>query len=192
MKNIKKITSIVLISLFILTGCGKNKIKEIENTSISSNKVSSYRAKVKVKGNDILENYIVLNNNNESYEITFIDKDYDRAIISDGKTTVYNGEEEVKTELSYDYTKTDLFLEGLNDIKITTERTEKIGEDEYKIKEFKISKDNMNKMLKPFNLSSEDGTGYVYLNKDDQVYIVNYKSSDININVSYTRIEKND
>ncbi len=181
----KKYILITLITALILTGCGNKENKVIEeainNTTISNNKITSYRAKVKIKGKDINENYIVENKNNEEYEITINDEEEKVITIKDGKSS---------EETKYDYTKTDLFIEQLKEIEKTNERKETIGNEEYTIYEFKIKKDDINKILNIFNKTTEEeGTGYVYLDSKNNVYIVNYDIDGININVSYTRLK---
>lgn len=181
----KKYILITLITTLILTGCGNKEDKVIEdainNTSITSSKITSYRAKVKVRGKGISENYIVENKNNKEYEITINDEEEKVITIKDGKSS---------EETKYDYTKTDLFIEQLKEIEKTNERKETIGNEEYTIYEFKIKKDDINKILNIYNITTQnDGTGYVYLDSEDNVYIVNYDIDGININVSYTRLK---
>lgn len=185
----KKIYLLLIITIF-LTGCGTKKINS-EKTSISSGQIKSYRAKVSIKGNGINENYIVYNDNNSIYEITFIDRDdFDKAIINEEEITIYKENEIVDQTLSYDYKNTDLFLKGLENIKVTSNKTEKIGEEKYTYQEFDFKKNDIEKISETFNIESADGKGYVYINSKNQVYIVNYKIADVNINVSYTRLEK--
>jgi len=167
MKKIKYLL-ILLIPILLITGCSSNyqsKIKSaVNNTSISSKGLKSYRIKVDAVNNDKNINYIVLNKNNK--ELNF-------------------STEAKEDDLDYDYTNTDIFLEGLKDITDIKYSLDK----EYDRYEFKISKENLNKVLKTLNIKvNKDGTGYTYIDKDNHVFMINYKSNDISVTVSYTRL----
>ena len=205
MKKIKYLTIIVLL-LLIVTGC-KSKTKDevsiskiIENTSISETGVKSYRMKVSIRGDEINQNYIVLNKNNKKYEVTLAEEDGTSLtyVIKDGVTTRKKESEYSNTnsveddseiiELQYDYTNTNLFLEGLNtisdDIKI---EDYKINDVLYKKYEFPVTKETMNKILKPFSYEvKSNGSLYALVDEENRVYVIVYNFDDININVSYT------
>ena len=185
------IALIVLTILLLVKGCSnkltieQKKLKEASiKTSIGSEGLDSYRAKISIRGkgsSDINKNYIVYNYKNKEFNIS----------IFDGKenTSVSIKKGEKNKQLKYDYTDTNLFLKGLekgNDIKT---RKEKIGEEEYTIYEFNIEKSVINDMLKPFNISNKsDGTGNVYIDSKGNIYLVIYDTDDINISASYTRL----
>lgn len=196
-RNLKKISIIIcLVLVVIITGCGKKKETQltsaIKNTSISQKKVNSYRAKISVRSDSIEENYIVYNDSNKSYEINFIDnEEYETAKIENGNTTVFDKENnELNVKLKYDYTDTDLFLVGLDEVGETNCKEELIGKDTYKVYDFSVSSKTMNKILKPFNLSVEkSGNCKVYINPDNQVYLIIYNFNNISASVSYTMIK---
>ena len=196
-RNLKKISIIIcLVLVVIITGCEKKKVTQltsaIKNTSISQKKVNSYRAKLSVRSDSIEENYIVYNDSNKSYEINFIDNEgYETAKIENGNTTVFDKENnELNVKLKYDYTDTDLFLVGLDEVGETNYKEELIGKDTYKVYDFSVSSKTMNKILKPFNLSVEEsGNCKVYINPDNQVYLIIYNFNNISASVSYTMIK---
>lgn len=194
----RKIKYIIISLMFItlITGCNSKEKSPLKvahnNTSISEEKVNSYRVKISVRSNDIEENYIVYNDSNKKYEILFIDnEEMESATIEDGKTTIYDKEyNEVSTELKYDYTDTDLFLIGLDKVGSVEYKEEIIGEETYKIYDFNVSNETMNKILKPFNLNVKDsGTCKTYINSKEQVYLVIYNFGDISVSASYTMIK---
>ena len=197
MKKIKYLTIIVLL-LLIVTGCKNKEQKQVagasKNTSISEKGLKSYRAKVSISGKDITENYIVLNKNNKTYNIT-VSKDNEQIYINieDGNTvvTTENGEIYSK-EIKYDYTNTDLFLVGLDttDKDIKTKDIEISGE-KYTEYDFKVTSETFNKIMEPFDVSvSEDGEGYAYVTQDGYVFLINYNVGGIHVNVTYTRLNE--
>ncbi len=198
--NKYKFIILILIFLTFITGCkNKNQKKAInvyKNTSISEKGLSSYRAKVSISSKKVNLNYIVLNNDNRDYTVT---------VMSDGGSTSFtikNGKKEKNDVVSveddeeldddYDYTNTDLFLEGLNnasdDVKTSTE---KIGDKKYTKYDFSVSKDTMNKIIESFGIKvKKSGSGYAYVDSDNHVYMINYNVDNVILTVSYTRIDE--
>lgn len=200
MKKIKYFVIIVLV-LTIVTGCKSKKQREVykalENTSISQKGLNSYRVKVSITSKDKSINYIVLNDNNEKYQITVDTSEgsYNYLINNKKKKDKENIPDpfsENNPELEYDYTNTDLFLEVLDDLSKDPKVTnEKIGDKKYKKYTFSVSKEKLNKVLKPFKIKvKKGGKGYSYVDSDNHVYLINYSSLDVNVNVSYTRLNE--
>ena len=190
MKKIKLLI-IFLIPILLLTGCDNSdnsKLKKvIKNTSITDRGLKSYRCKVTISNNDDNISYVVLNSENKNYDISVSTKDnnYSYSIKDDkimGKA--------IDTNMNYDYTNTDKFLDGLNNATDIKSSKEKIDNNEYDKYTFKINKSSINDILSTFNIKvKKDGNGYAYVDKDNHAYIINYKSGNININISYTRYE---
>ncbi len=200
----------ILVLLILVTGC-ESKTKDnisfseiINNTSISEKGLSGYRIKVSIIGKEFNQNYIVLNKNNKEYEITIIDENGDSETYSkkNGKyekiVSDYSNSNKSKNdvsdniELTYDYTNTNLFLNGLtlssDDIKV---EDYKINDDLYKKYSFPVSKETMNKILKPFSIEvNNNGSAFAIVDKNNRVYIIDYDFDDISINVSYTNFIK--
>lgn len=192
MKKFKYVLVLLLV-LVVVTGCKtkeeKQLIEAFNNTTISQKKIKSYRAKVSVRNDKENINYIVYNNGNKTYTVTIIDEDksINLEIDKDGKITSYDS----SYELKYEVKGTDLFLEKmeLKDETLKSSKT-KIGDETYTKYEFKITKESLNEILKPFDIKTKkDGDGYALVDKDKHVYIVNYNSGKINVNVSYTRLK---
>lgn len=168
----------------------QKELKEaISNTSISSEKVESYRAKVSIKTKSkeaFNKSYIVYNNKNSDYDITLFEGDDHGDIKS---INIKNNEK--KDSLDYDYTNTDIFMEGLEKGTNIKKETKTLGYDNFILYSFDIDKDIINNILKIFKISTKyDGKGQVYLDKNNSVYLITYDTEDINISVSYTRIEE--
>lgn len=189
------IVILIIIIVLKLINTNNNKLtKEQEelktfgtNTSISSENVESYRAKVSIRNlNDEKNsiNYVIYNKGNSEYEISFIGNEDKFEIIS-----IKNKKD--KEKLEYDYTNTDIFLDGLEKGTDIKSEKETIGEDVYTIYSFNVNKDVINNILNGFDIETKfDGNGKVYIDKDNRVYLIIYNTEDINISVSYTRIEE--
>ncbi len=195
MKKTKYLIVIFIIVLTI-TGCKNKEQKNIsgasKNTSISENNIKSYRAKVSITSKNVNESYVVLNENNKNYTISYIEDNKNITIKIDEKgekVTTDSGEIYTGT-IKYDYKNTDIFLEGLNtdDKDLKTKEIE-IGKEKYTQYDFKIKKETFNKIMKSFKITvKKDGTGYAYVDKDQHVFLINYSIDDVNVNVTYTRL----
>ena len=187
MKKIKLLI-ILLIPLLLLTGCGDDKGLEgaIKKTSIKEKGLKSYRCKVNYIEKDNKITYIVLNNGNKDYSVNITEGDNDYSYeLKDNK---FIGKPSEVFSINYDYHDTDKFLDSLRDISDIKESKEKIDNVKYTKYSFKINKASLNKLLSSFDSKTKkDGKGYVYVDKDDHIYIINYESGKINLNVSYTR-----
>lgn len=202
-KNNKKLIAIIsaiigVITILLITFCfvksyDKNltvEQKELKraskNTSISSKGVQSYRVNVifiNKKDSKLNQNYIVYNYNNQNYSITLFDgtesKNY---IVKKGETS---------KDLKYDYTNTDLFLEGFEKGKNIKTENKTISNQKYKLFTFDIDSDVVNNILKPFDVSTNLlSRGSVYVDSNNNVYLIRYDNEDINISVSYTRLNQ--
>ena len=184
---------ILLVILLLVKGCGKNltvEQKELknasENTSISSNGVESYRAKVSFrskKDSKLNQNYIVYNYNNEKYNITLFEGTESKSY------SVKKGE--TNKELKYDYTNTDLFLKGLEKGENIKTENKTISDKKYTVYSFDINSDVINNILKPFDVGTELSTkGTIYVDSNNNVYLIIYDNDDINLSVSYTRLNQ--
>ena len=180
----------ILILLFFVNNKSSNLNLAVNNTKID--KVKNYRTKVSIHTDSFNENYVVLNKENKEYTISFNDNNASYvAKIKDNKTEVTDVlGKKVSIKPKYDYTNTDLFLKGINiDDKNTVKEMQKIDDKEYTKYSFKVKAATLNEILKPFNITvKNDGTGYAYVNEDNNVYIVSYSSDEVNINVSYTNV----
>ena len=199
MKKIKYFVIIVLV-LTIITGCKSKKQREVykalENTSISQKGLNSYRAKVSIISKDKNINYIVLNEKNKKYNIN-VSTDtgsYNYVVNKGSKKDKHDIPEssEEKPEMEYDYTNTDLFLDVLDELSKNPKVTNvKIGDKKYKKYSFSVSKEKFNKVLKPFGIKvKKDGNGYFYSDDDNHIYLITYGSGNVNVTVSYTRLNE--
>lgn len=187
MKRLIKLTVTFVIILISVCGCNDLK-KASKNTSID--KVNSYRAKVSIKSDNFNEDYVIFNKGNNEYIINFTDNSnsYSAKINKNGTVITDLSGNKVNIKLKYDYTNTDIFLKGIK-TKSDKSETEKINNKEYTKYTFSVSKNVLNKMLKPFGISvNDDGEGYAYIDSNNKAYIVNYSSNNTVINVSYTNI----
>ena len=180
----------ILLLLFFGNNKADNLNTAADNTKI--NKVKKYRAKVSIYTDSFSENYVVINKENKEYTVSFNDNNVSYVeSVKNNKTEVTDilGKK-VNLKPKYDYTNTDLFLKGINiDDKNTAKEMQKIDDKEYTRYSFTVKAATLNEILKPFNITvKNDGTGYAYVNEDKNVYIVNYSSDEVNINVSYTNI----
>ena len=180
----------ILLLLFFGNNKADNLNTAADNTKI--NKVKKYRAKVSIYTDSFSENYVVINKENKEYTVSFNDNNVSYVeSVKNNKTEVTDilGKK-VNLKPKYDYTNTDLFLKGINiDDKNTVKEMQKIDDKEYTRYSFTVKAATLNEILKPFNITvKNDGTGYAYVNEDKNVYIVNYSSDEVNINVSYTNI----
>lgn len=193
-KRIIILIACLFLCILLLITLGNGKVDNLntaaDNTKI--NKVKSYRAKVSIYTDSFNENYVVLNKDNKEYNISFYDNNTSYvAKIKDNKTEVTDVlGKTVSIKPKYDYTNTDLFLKGINiDDKNTVKEIQKIDDKEYTRYSFKVKESTFNEILKPFGITvKNDGTGYAYVTEDNNVYIVNYSSDEVNINVSYTNV----
>lgn len=194
-----KVIIILLIPILLLTGCGELKGIDgaVKKTSITDKGLKSYRCKVDIVNKEDRVSYIVVNKENKEYDVSVSTKDgdYTYSVRDDSKDRVHApandkvANEEVK--LNYNYIGTDIFLNGLKSVNETKKTSETIGDVDYTKYSFKISKKNLNNILDNFDMkTNKDGSGYVYLDKDNYVYMINYVSGDISITVSYTRLVK--
>ncbi len=195
MKKIKLLI-ILLIPLLLLTGCGDDKSAN-KNTSITDKGLKSYRCKVDIINGDESIDYIVLNKENKEYDISVSTKDgnYSFTINKDSKEKRHAPiDKPLPSEdimQKYDYPNTDIFLEGLDDAKDIEESKTTIGDTKYTKQSFKISKNDLNKILEGFDIKvKKNGNGFAYIDKDNYVYIINYESGKVKVTVSYTRYEK--
>lgn len=191
---------LVFSVLICIVGCKKNDeinfSDVINNTSITKKGVSSYRVKVLINGDDFSQNYIVLNKKNKEYEITNLNNNLTYVIKNGSKPRIklesYSKidtitDDEKKEELLYDYTNTDLFLEGLNNDSSIISEDYNVNGEVYKKINFSVSKDVMNKVLKPFSLKvNEDGNATAIIDNKYRLYIIDYDFSNIDVSVSYT------
>ena len=98
--------------------------------------------------------------------------------------------------LNYTRLICDEFIEMHGDREGTDDRAiigglAKIGDKKYKKYTFSVSKEKLNKVLKPFKIKvKKGGKGYSYVDSDNHVYLINYSSLDVNVNVSYTRLNE--
>lgn len=180
---------VVFLSVLLITGCDLSENqginKSISKTSITKKGLKSYRCKVSINSKDDSISYIVLNNNNKNYVISLSTKDgmfsyeiKEGRVIAKDNSYINN---------NYDYTNTDMFINGLANVEEKSVKTEKIDKKEYMKYEFNISKSELNKMLSSFNMKAKkDGNGFVYIDKDNHIYIIKYLVDDITMNISYT------
>lgn len=143
----------------------------IENTILSSSKVKSYKAHITIKSKDVNESYLVFDNGTKKSKIVHatVEKNY--------KDNIYKN--------------TDVFLNSLNYVKITENNVEIPTSKVYSAKKFTITKDELNKMMKDFNIKvNQDGNGIVYF-KNDEVYLIVYNSGDLYVSATYTNIVRN-
>lgn len=191
MKKIKLLI-VLLIPLLLLTGCDTSdntKLeKAIKKTSITAKGLKSYRCKVNYIEKENTITYIVLNNGNKDYSVSITKGDNRYSYeLKDNKIM---GKPSEVFSINYDYHDTDKFLDSLKNVSDIKTSKEKIDDVKYTKYSFKINKASLNKLLSSFgSKTKKDGKGYVYVDKDDHIYIINYKSGNINLNVSYTRYE---
>ena len=179
---------ILLIPVLLITGCAneKNELsKYVNKTSITNKGLKSYRCKVNLRDKANGINYIVLNDNNKNYNLSVSTKDYSYEYsINDEKVKEMPPQE---YNSSYKFEDTDRYLDLLNEVtNIKEDKKEK--DNNYKKYTFKINKKDLNKILSTFNMkTSKNGKGFTYIDKDNHVYMINYLSGAISINISYTR-----
>ena len=180
----------ILILLFFVNNKSSNLNLSANNTKID--KVKNYRAKVSIYAGSFSENYVVFNKENKEYIVNFVDNNIPyTATIKNNETEITDAlGKKVNVKLKHDYTNTDLFLKGINiDDKNTVKSEEMLDDKKYIKYSFKVKATTLNEILKPFNITvKNDGTGYAYVTKDNNVYIVSYSSDEVNINVSYTNV----
>lgn len=169
---------LILIIVLIFFKTNKSELKKyVDNTLLSSKKVSSYNAKISIIGDNISENYIVYNNGTKNTKLAFMKK-------------VSNTNKEVKhnyTEETYKYT--DAFLKGLYNVKITDTINQKVDEDKFIVKKFSITKNNMNKIIKNFDFkTTSECSGKVYIDNNDRIYLINYNCDNFNISAIYMHV----
>ena len=179
----------LLIPLLFITGCGNADSrleKAVKKTSISQKGLKSYRCKVGINSNDKNINYIILNEGNKNYSISVSTDDYSYTYRKGEGYKVMEVEPD-EYKKSYKYEDTDRYLTVLKNVSDVKVKDEKINDISYKKYEFKVSKSDINSLLSPYNIKvKKDGKGYVYVDKDNHVYIINYASGDVSVNVSYT------
>lgn len=180
---------ILLIPLLLITGCGNADSrleKAVKKTSISQKGLKSYRCKVGINSNDKNINYIILNEGNKNYSISVSTDDYSYTYRKGEGYKVMEVEPD-EYKKSYKYEDTDRYLNVLKNVSDVRVKDEKINDISYKKYEFKVSKNDINSLISPYNIKvKKDGKGYVYVDKDNHVYIINYVSGDVSVNVSYT------
>ena len=89
------------------------------------------------------------------------------------------------------YRVTDLFLEGFEKGKNNKAENKTISNQKYKLFTFDIGSDVINNTLKPFDVSTNLlSKGSVYVDSNNNVYLVRYDNENINISVSYTRLNQ--
>ena len=190
MKKIKLLI-ILLIPILLITGCNSSEKvqinKAIKKTSITKKGLNSYKCKVHIINKKDNINYTVLNEKNKNYSIAVSTKDNNYSYsIEDGNISVPLDEGMI---VNPNYQDTDKYLNSLNgiyDIKMSKEILDK---DEYKKYTFKIKKYDLNKVLEDFSIKvKNDGIGYTYIDKNNHIYIINYSSGVVSINITYTRL----
>lgn len=195
MKKIKLLI-ILLIPLLLLTGCGSDNGLNgaIKKTSIKEKGLESYRCKVDIINDKERIDYIVLNKENKEYDISISTEDgnYSFTINKDTKEKRHAPidkplpSEDIKQK--YDYPNTDIFLSGLDNAKDVKKSKVTIGDTKYTKQSFKISKNDLNKILEGFDIKvKKEGTGFAYIDKDNYVYMINYESGKVKVTVTYTR-----
>lgn len=186
---------ILILTFFLVEGCSnqkKDSKKELKKasikTSISEDGVDSYRAKISIrnkKNNELNQNYIVYNSKNEKYIIDIFNGNESNTI------TIDKAKDDNENDLKYDYTNTDLFLEGLKSGKNIKTELKTINDEKYTIYSFDVDNNTINNISKVFDISTSfDGTGIVYIDSKGKVYLVIYDNEDFNISASYTRFNE--
>ena len=184
---------IIVLSVFLLTGCFSNakdsRMGGISTkSSITDKKVKNYRVNVLVTGVNLKEEYTVVNKENKLFDI---------AVIQEEETFAYQVDRTGKKEKNTsgrndlkDYTNTDIFLTSLKKVTNVKESKEKLDGVEYKKYDFEITKEDMNEILKVYGAKTDEaGTGYVYIDKNERAYIVNYGNSTTSISATYSNYD---
>ena len=189
MKKIIK-TLIIVITLTLITGCGKETKKEIPklnekmNIGTKENEINGYTASIRILGiynnENINESIKVKNYMNNNYEVTTydienMDSKTNTEYVIGNKNYKYDGEKYKETKENIKYSTIHKYLNHINEIKeISKELEEEIGNNKYKTYEYKIDKKEMKEILidtkiKEIELIKEvpvkvwiDSNGYIY------------------------------
>ena len=206
MKN-KRIIIVVIIILVVavvlLLGTkkvsigGTSKLKEnVVKTEISE-ETTGYRLDLRIYGtyNKKSINKIIMVNNykNTDKEIRITDlssgRDSEKIFLVKDKKYYEVVDKELKEVGNILYEDTDIYLEGVKNIKELKEKgKEKLGENEYTVYTGKVSKSIMNKMLDKTDTKikvEKDADTEVWITSDNHVYKVYYKVDELTLYPSY-------
>lgn len=199
----------LLILVFTLSGCGKNKLEpNYEKMQIGDKGINGYELYLSVygvrNGIKIDDNIIIENYNNEEFKITIKnDKKVDEGkptneviYILNDKTYVLNKYGEYTT-INDDiaYSNSTIYLDGIKRLsKISEPKKEHIGTLEYNVYDVTYYKDVLEGIIADTNIGDikvdSNIIGKIYIDKDGYVYRVTYVIDDITITANYYGINK--
>lgn len=203
MKGMKKILLVMLI--FLMAGCGSSSnLKEnASKMEISAKGINGYAVDLRIYGSvnnaKARESLRIYNSGNKNYKIlkSTIDTktneiQEDIKYIKDGRIYVKgsDGKYVLSTSKIY-YSKPQLYLEGVNNLKSTDKGTKM--ENQPDLTEYKVEfKDEViEEMLKDIEIAipaEKNVKGKVQINKDGYVYRVIYEFKTITINALFYQI----
>ena len=184
---------LIVLSLFLLTGCGNKEFKEAyKNMNIGKN-IESYQLDLRIYGSidnkRINEMYKIDNYENQKYKIDTFDLTY---YFIDGK--MYE-EKEIMEEIQYNETKQNIFydtniiLDGLNNITSKTEIENDIEGKELKLYEVELKGEYIKELLNKLGYinSYNEASGKIYL-ENNNIYKIIYTVDDLNVNGTFFRV----
>ncbi len=184
---------LIVLSLFLLTGCGNKEFKEAyKNMNIGKN-IESYQLDLRIYGSidnkRINEMYKIDNYENQKYKIDTFDLTY---YFIDGK--MYE-EKEIMEEIQYNETKQNIFydtniiLDGLNNITSKTEIENDIEGKELKLYEVELKDEYIKELLNKLGYinSYNEASGKIYL-ENNNIYKIIYTVDDLNVNGTFFRV----
>ena len=202
---------VVALVLISVTGCiGGNRTVRDETISeayqsmqIERGGISGYvldlRVSGEINGSSINEIVRINNNNNNDFQITYIDalnyeENEQEFYIIDGVKYGQNSDGEyVETEKELRFSDTNLILEGLNNVvELSEPRQETIANNVYSVYDAVVRKDIVDEILESGNINlipEENVETKIYINEDGHVYRIIYNIEDLRLSASFFSID---
>ena len=203
MKGMKKILLVMI--LFLMVGCGSNtKLKEnVEKMEISAKGINGYAVDLRiygsVNGGRARESLRIYNSGNKNYKIMKSTIDIKTNEIKEEIKYIRNGEVYIKgpddkyvlTTSKIYYSKPQLYLEGVNNLKSTDKGSKVENQPDLTEYQVEFQDEVIEEILKDIEIAipiEKNVKGKVQINKDGYVYRVIYEFETVTINALFYQI----